>query len=304
MRVTLEIQTGQSAGQKITLEPGRSVRVGRASRADLAVADDQHMSGVHFALECDDTSCVLRDFGSSNGTMVNGRRVDSALLSHGDIIVAGETTFFVRRLEEPVQTAAPAMPVPAEAMPQDRLVNLLRKDFQPLYAILDGAREPSVLKVLVESGVERQSLFEGAQGAQLAHFAPYLVGLPSDSPLIETLAQEAWGKSWGIFLTCELPLQELRRHFRRFLTVKMPEGQAYFRFYDPRVLRLFLPTCLPEEVDALFGPVKYYLMEDEKLDVLLRFSNAGRGLGRKALPLASKLSSQQGSSSPGTTKAS
>src|SRR4029077_13178445 len=139
----------------------------------------------------------------------------------------------------------------------------LRKDFQPLYAILDGAREPSVLKVLVESGAERQSLFEGAPGAQLAHFAPYLVGLTSDSPLIETLARQAWGKSWGIFLTCELPLQEMRKHFRHFLTVKTAEGQAYFRFYDPRVLRLFLPTCLPQEIDAIFGPVKYYLMEDE-----------------------------------------
>jgi hypothetical protein len=244
------------------------------------------MSGVHFVLECDDASCVLRDFGSSNGTMVNGRRVNSALLNHGDMLMAGETTFFVRTVEEPAKAAAPAVAVPVEATPQDRLVNLLRKDFQPLYAILDGAREPSVLKVLVESGAERQSLFEGAPGAQLAHFAPYLVGLTSDSPLIETLARQAWGKSWGIFLTCELPLHEMRKHFRHFLTVKTAEGQAYFRFYDPRVLRLFLPTCLPKEIDAIFGPVKYYLMEDEKPDVLLRFSNAGRGVGRKALPLA------------------
>jgi pSer/pThr/pTyr-binding forkhead associated (FHA) protein len=304
MRVILEIQTGPSAGQKITLDPGRSVRVGRASRADVVLPDDQHMSGVHFVLECGDSSCVLRDFGSSNGTRVNGQRVNSAQLKHGDMVMAGETTFFVRTVEEAAKVPVPAVAVSVEATPQDRLVNLLRKDFQPLYAILDGAREPSVLKVLVESGAERQSLFEGAQGAQLAHFAPYLVWLTSDSPLIETLVQQGWGKSWGIFLTCDLPLQELRSHFRHFLTVKTPDGQAYFRFYDPRVLRLFLPTCLPEEINALFGPVKYYLMEDEKLDVLLRFSNAGRGVGKKALPLApAKPSSGQSSSSPADSKA-
>jgi pSer/pThr/pTyr-binding forkhead associated (FHA) protein len=298
MRMMLEVQTGPSAGQQITLQPGRSVRVGRTAVADAAFPDDQHMSGVHFVLECGDSTCVLRDLRSSNGTMVNGRRVDSVLLNHGDMVMAGETTFFVRTMKEATEIAAPVVAPPVEATPQDRLVNLLRKDFQPLYAILDGAREPSVLKVLVESGAERQSLFEGVQGAQLAHFAPYLVWLTSDSPLLETLVQQGWGKSWGIFLTCDLPLPELRRHFRHFLTVKTPNGQAYFRFYDPRVLRVFLPTCQPEEINALFGPVKYYLMEDEKPDVLLRFSNAGRGLGRKALPLAPT----KPSSSPGITE--
>jgi hypothetical protein len=36
----------------------------------------------------------------------------------------------------------------------------------------------------------------------------------------------------------------------------------------------------------IFGPVKYYLMEDEKPDLLLRFSNKGVGVGRRTLPLA------------------
>jgi hypothetical protein len=43
------------------MEPGRSVRVGRKPPADFLVADDSHMSGIHFVLECDDKGCVLCD---------------------------------------------------------------------------------------------------------------------------------------------------------------------------------------------------------------------------------------------------
>jgi hypothetical protein len=46
--------------------------------------------------------------------------------------------------------------------------------------------------------------------------------------------------------------------------VKTEEGEElYFRFYDPRVLRIFLPTCDREQLKDFFGPVDYYLCEDE-----------------------------------------
>ena len=143
-----------------------------------------------------------------------------------------------------------------------------------------------MLKVLFESKEHYQSLFEGPQGMQLAHFAPYLVRLPQKSPLIETLVRQGWGKNWGIYLTCQEPMEELRRHFRHFLMVKLPDRkQVYFRFYDPRVLRLFLPTCTAEQISLIFGPITYYIMEDEKPDLLLRFSNKGVGVGRRKVPL-------------------
>ena len=152
--------------------------------------------------------------------------------------------------ESPAQFA----PAAEEMTPQGAIVSLLRGEFQPLYALLDAANEPSVLKVLFESKEEYASLFEGVAGAQLTHFAPYLVRLPKESPLLETLVQKGWGKNWGVFLTSSKQLQDLRSHFRQFLMVKMPDGaQAYFRFYDPRVLRVYLPTCLPEEAAQFFG---------------------------------------------------
>jgi Domain of unknown function (DUF4123)/FHA domain len=269
------------------LEAGSSARVGRSALADVTFSHDTHMSGVHFVVECDEQGCVLRDLNSSNGTLVNGARVSSALLSAGDTVVAGETIFFVGTVMNNVEAPpAPAVDVPVASTPQEKLLAMLRGEFQPLYALLDAANEPSVLKVLFESKEEYASLFDGVAGAQLTHFAPYLVRLPKESPLLETLVQKGWGKSWGVFLTSPQQLQDLRSHFRQFLLVTMPDGkEVYFRFYDPRVLRVYLPSCVPDEINSLFGPVKYYLVEDDTNDVLLRFSNKGCGVGRKMLPL-------------------
>ena len=37
----------------------------------------------------------------------------------------------------------------------------------------------------------------------------------------------------------------------------------YFRYYDPRVLRAWLPTCDPAQLAEFFGPVEFFIAEDE-----------------------------------------
>ena len=324
MQVVLEILTGALAGNKLRLEPGRSLRLGRTSRADVAFPDDRQMSGVHFVVECGENECRIRDLKSRNGTLVNGERIDAALLRDGDQIAAGETQFALHIESE---TAAPGPDIakgaavgtlPEGSTPEERLLSMLRKDFQPLYAVLDGARSPNIYKLLLEAreearnqpgepgpqsnappkpqppaagalagGAQYESLFEGQPKAELTLFSPYLVRLLPESKLLQNLVREGWGKSWGVYLTCGLAFTELRRHLRHFLMVKLPDGkQVYFRFYDPRVLRLFLPICLPEQFNEFFGPVKYYLAEDEKPEGLLRYSNKGLGVGVRQFLLA------------------
>lgn len=91
----------------------------------------------------------------------------------------------------------------------------------------------------------------------------------------------------GVFLTSDKPLKDLRTHFRQFLMIKLPSGkQVYFRFYDPTVLRLFLPTCLPKEIDEFFGPVKQFLMESEDSKMVLHFARGPKGAAKKELQLA------------------
>ena len=44
--------------------------------------------------------------------------------------------------------------------------------------------------------------------------------------------------------------------------VGAPGGErVYFRFYDPRVLRVYLPTCSSSELKGVFGPVGRFVVE-------------------------------------------
>ena len=63
------------------------------------------------------------------------------------------------------------------------------------------------------------------------------------------------------------------KHFRKFLIVQAEDGmELYFRFYDPRVLRIFLPTCTRNQLIEFFGPVQKHIMEDEDPSYALIFS--------------------------------
>jgi hypothetical protein len=166
------------------------------------------------------------------------------------------------------------------------LLDLLTNTPEPLYAVLDAARDLAALNWTRESGEECQSLYDGASARDLEMFAPYLVRFSKPSPLIGRLVAKAWGKSWGIYLTSAATFPDLRKHFRHFLMAEIePARTVYFRFYDPRVLRVYLPTCLPEEVRQFFGPVSSFLLEDEDPSLLLRFRDGARGLEREYVGL-------------------
>jgi hypothetical protein len=289
MPVFLEVRSGSQTGNRIRLNPGQPVRIGRTKASDFAFSDDIHMSGAHFTIETADNACRLSDLNSRNGSWLNGVRVSTAVLANGDTILAGETKFVVTM--EAIDSGDTAIFVPPAGTgesPQESLLSLFREDFQPLYAVLDTARDIRILALLLHHKItdECQSLYEGEQGAKLAQVAPYLVRLQKDSTLLEALVKEGWGKSWGIYLTSPSTLPEIRHHLRHFLQVKLPSGeQVYFRFYDPRVMRVFLPTCTPEDATQFFGPIQNYLVEDENPKKLFRFVNTGKGSERMMIAL-------------------
>jgi hypothetical protein len=175
----------------------------------------------------------------------------------------------------PDSPSSAAEPLQAVALtpPQQELVKLLRNSGGPFFAVLDATRDPLiVLGLLRASGEEYQSLYEGTQAQVLEAFAPYLVRLTENSKLLESLIAHGWGKNWGIFAVSGADFQSVRKHFRAFLMVKGPNGQRlYFRYYDPRVLRVYLPTCNAAEAQFIFGPVAAYVCESEAPDTLLIF---------------------------------
>jgi hypothetical protein len=127
-----------------------------------------------------------------------------------------------------------------------------------LYAVLDACDTPAVSQKAGELGMERAvSLYRGSADEMYWAIAPYLFAV--DAELLDWITATLWGGPWGIFAVADTGLEELRKHFRRFLLVHSPEGeQLYFRFYDPRVLAGFLPLCTGAEAMELFGPVTHY----------------------------------------------
>ena len=150
-----------------------------------------------------------------------------------------------------------------------------------VYAVLDGASIPGLQEKLEEEAPEFACLYAGELAPDMAEVAPYLVKLDPGSPFADWVLTEGWGQHWGVFAASAADMKSMRRHFRTFLMVYDPEGKPmYFRWYDPRVLRTYLPTCNDEETAIVFGPVKQYVMEDGEANVLLRFrAQAGDGTG-------------------------
>jgi hypothetical protein len=135
-----------------------------------------------------------------------------------------------------------------------------------LWAILDAARDKTIWTEMrrIGRGGQAVSLYQGRAAQELARVAPYLVNLGTDDQVFDWIWKNGWGQSWGIFFWSLVSMESLRDHFRRLTYVRAPDGQRLlFRFYDPRVLRVFAPECEPGQIKELFGPVTRFMMEDE-----------------------------------------
>jgi hypothetical protein len=77
------------AGRRSVLS-GNSVVLGRSRDCDIVV-DDANVSRRHAELRQDGSGWRVVDLGSTNGIKVNRRRVDQAVLHHGDRITLGLT---------------------------------------------------------------------------------------------------------------------------------------------------------------------------------------------------------------------
>src|SRR4029077_9734266 len=75
-RISLAVIAGPDAGSVYRIEKPR-VTIGRAS-ADLTL-NDTEASRVHAAIEVRDVAILLRDLGSTNGTLVDGQRILDAV---------------------------------------------------------------------------------------------------------------------------------------------------------------------------------------------------------------------------------
>ena len=80
----------------LRLPTGSIKTIGRTARADFIV-DAALISRLHCRLTADRSDqLVVEDLGSTNGTMVNGRRVEREVLRPGDVLTVGRVEFSVQ----------------------------------------------------------------------------------------------------------------------------------------------------------------------------------------------------------------
>ena len=151
----------------------------------------------------------------------------------------------------------------------------LDDDAPRAYALLDAARDEQIYPALLKADCEWLCLYRGNAAATMAHVAPYLVALDPRTRFTNWLFHHSWGESWGLYINAAVALDRLQAHFRRLVMAQLPNGKTvYFRFYDPRVLRAYLPTCTPAELETVFGPVEQFIIEGEEASEALIFRGA------------------------------
>jgi hypothetical protein len=157
-------------------------------------------------------------------------------------------------------------------MKKEQLEKLLFSERSLVFAVLDGASIPGLRDKFFEMRPPHHCLIRGELEPDMQEVSPYVVGLVPGTPFVDWVLAECFGKHWGIFAQSRRSLKEMRFQFRRLLTVMNEAGDPMiFRFYDPRVLNRFLPTCTKEEVEAFFGSVDTFFSEDAAAGKMLRF---------------------------------
>jgi pSer/pThr/pTyr-binding forkhead associated (FHA) protein len=132
-KLRLKIVSGNAAGDTVEVGDEEFI-IGRQAEGAGSLANDIEISRTHARISAEpDGRFVIQDLGSTNGTYVNGRRIEKPLaLEVGDRIEVGASTLVVQvgaiqptpaaseTIAPPSRSAEPATDVPAatEAAPE------------------------------------------------------------------------------------------------------------------------------------------------------------------------------------------
>jgi hypothetical protein len=141
-----------------------------------------------------------------------------------------------------------------------------------LYLLLDAARVGSRMEEAFGLNKEYDSLYRLSSQQNLATVAPYIFSAKPGSAFFNWYLENGPGNSWGVLVSSAVSMEDLHKHFRKILMVSTEDKKKiYFRFYDPRVLKMFLPTCNAQQILEFFGPVKNLLLEGALKNEFLKY---------------------------------
>ena len=126
-----------------------------------------------------------------------------------------------------------------------------------VHAVIDGRVVPELPQRLADADTMGWDCLErGALSPQAQRIAAYLVELREPSPFTDWLLAEATAAfpGWGLAMPGTQPLLAMREHCRGLDDVLMPDGERRpWRWFDPDLLGVLLPSFSPPQLDELFG---------------------------------------------------
>ena len=90
--VGLKVLIRQEGGANVVYPLGKRTTIGRTSENDIQI-DTSYVSRHHAVLLSSGDRCIVEDLNSTNGVLVNGRRVGRQILQDGDTVTVGKTEF-------------------------------------------------------------------------------------------------------------------------------------------------------------------------------------------------------------------
>ena len=154
-------------------------------------------------------------------------------------------------------------------MNKETLRQILLSERTKLFCVLDGAQFEDLPVRLYEMNPPNYCLFTGDLEPDMLYVAPFVVNLLPNHAFTDWVFEQGVGKNQGIFAHSLHSIKEMRKHFRALVDVYDEQGEPLiFRFYDPRVLRRFLPTCRPDELKTFFGKIQQFFAEDEEKNLV------------------------------------
>ena len=112
----------------VALDAG-TYSIGKSEHAEIVIADDPAVSRVHVIVERVGPAWCIRDLGSTNGTLLNGKRLfGEHTLDDGDEVIVGRTRLVFRDARGSREPSTDPLASPPELTPRERdvLIELCR----------------------------------------------------------------------------------------------------------------------------------------------------------------------------------
>jgi len=139
------------------------------------------------------------------------------------------------------------------------------------YLIYDAAiNGPYTLMILQKYYPVHESLFKNTKDEQLYDVGPWLFEI--DDQLKKNIANELL-----ISLQSTLLIQSKEKfnlvgdHCRKFIYQTINDREYFFRFWDARVIKKFLPDCDKKQITDFFGPIDHFIFESDIPDEAIKF---------------------------------